>query len=333
MRLQRALARAGVASRRAAEDLIRDDKVRVNGAPAHLGMSVDTDSDVITVQGRRVTQAPTVWVALHKPLGYVVTRADPEGRETVFKLVPDIPGLTYVGRLDVMTSGLLLLTTDGNAAHRLMHPKFEVERSYRVVVHGMSEDAIRSAFAKGIVIDRRPVNVVNLKIRPADEGRRGALELLLILKEGRYRIVRRICEQLGLKVERLIRLSYGPIRLGPMAPGTWRYLEKREVAALSGERIGGAVHRDLDGSVERRDRRSGTAGESRAEERTGEPQTRRGPGRPADKAGTRPGVERGKSRFAKPGRKRSDGPPNRRSAGARRPAKGKPRKPTRKRDW
>ena len=236
MRLQRALARAGVASRRAAEELIRGDKVRVNGQPAHLGMSVDPDSDVITVQGKKVTQAKVVWIALNKPIGYVVTKRDPEGRQTVFQLVPDVPGLTYVGRLDVMTTGLLLLTNDGGAAHRLMHPKFEVERTYRALVHGRSETEIRAAFTRGIVVDDRAVNVVTMKIRPAEEAR-GSLALFLVLAEGRYRIVRRICEQLDLKVERLTRLTYGPIRLGDLAPGTWRHLTAAELTALdSGKR-------------------------------------------------------------------------------------------------
>ena len=231
MRLQRALARAGVASRRAAEDLIRGARVQVNGETAHLGMSVNPDSDVITVQGRRITQPRTVWIALNKPIGYVVTRRDPEGRDTVFRLVPDAAGLTYVGRLDVMTTGLLLLTNDGDAAHRLMHPRFAVERTYRAVVHGRSEAEIRGAFDRGIVIDERKVNVKSLKIRPSEEHR-GSLEILLVLAEGRYRIVRRIADQLGLKVERLTRLSYGPIRLGDLPPGTWRYLEPGEIEAI-----------------------------------------------------------------------------------------------------
>ena len=230
MRLQRALARAGVASRRAAEELIRGGKVRVNGEVAHLGMSADPEADVITVGTRRIARPEVTWIALHKPVGYVVTRRDPQGRPTVFSLIPDVPGLTYVGRLDVMTSGLLLLTNDGAAAHRLMHPRFEVERSYRVVVHGKGEDEIRRAFERGLVIDDRKVNVLSLKMRPA---RNGASELLLVLAEGRYRIVRRICERLDLKVERLVSLSYGPTRLGRLEAGKWRYLDRRELAAIA----------------------------------------------------------------------------------------------------
>src|SRR5438270_865641 len=137
MRLQRALARAGVTSRRKAEDLIRAGRVRVDGAVATIGMSVDPLRQRVTVDGRAVRAAgPVTWLALNKPVGYVVSRGDPEGRQTVYGLLPNVPGLTYVGRLDVMTSGLLLFTTDGAAAHRLMHPRFAVPRTYWLRVHG-----------------------------------------------------------------------------------------------------------------------------------------------------------------------------------------------------
>jgi 23S rRNA pseudouridine2605 synthase len=169
------------------------------------------------------------WIALHKPLGYVVTRKDPRGRPTVFDLVPPVRGLTYVGRLDVMTSGLLLLTTDGEAAHRLMHPRFAVERSYRARVHGMREQEIRRVLAQPVVIERRPVQILRWRVEAAE---RGSSDLTLVLAEGRYRIVRRLCERLGLKVERLIRLSYGPLRLGTLEPGEWRRLSAAELRAV-----------------------------------------------------------------------------------------------------
>jgi 23S rRNA pseudouridine2605 synthase len=143
--------------------------------------------------------------------------------------VPNLPGLTYVGRLDVMTSGLLLMTNDGEAAHRLMHPKFAVERSYRVVVHGRSQADVARVLNQKITIDGRVVNITDVKVRPA---RGKSVEVLLVLCEGRYRIVRRVCEVVGLKVERLVRLSYGPIRLGKLAAGEWRYLARPELAAL-----------------------------------------------------------------------------------------------------
>ncbi len=245
MRLQRALARAGVASRRAAEDLIRAGRVRVNGRVAELGASVDTDTDVITVGGRRIRVARIVWLAFHKPVGCVVTRRDTRGRPTVFEMLPNIPGLTYVGRLDFMTAGLLLLTTDGAGANRLMHPRYGVERTYRAVVHGRSLDAIRRSLSRPVVIDRRPVRLVMVRVRQGrggggkgrgrgggGGGGGGSADLTLTLAEGRHRIVRRLCDRLGLKVERLIRLSHGPIRLGRLPVGKWRYLSRRELQEL-----------------------------------------------------------------------------------------------------
>ena len=229
MRLQRALARAGVASRRKAEDLIRSGRVRVDGTPATIGMSVDPDAQRITVDGRVVrAAAKTTWLALNKPLGYVVSRSDPEGRRTVFDLLPKVPGLTYVGRLDVMTSGLLLLTTDGAAAHRLMHPRYEVPRSYWLGVHGADAAEIRAALAQRIVIDGRAVRVVDFRVRPA--GR--SVEVEITLAEGRQRIVRRIAEALDLKVEWLHRVAYGPLRLGKLAEGKWRELTRQEIATI-----------------------------------------------------------------------------------------------------
>jgi 23S rRNA pseudouridine2605 synthase len=221
-----------VASRRQAEDLILRGGVRVNGQLATIGLTVDPEQDVITVRGRRVKPVRTVWIALHKPIGYVVSRRDSRGRQTVFELLPSIPALTYVGRLDVMTSGLLLLTTDGTGAHRLAHPRYAVERSYRVLVHGRPAHEIRQRLARPIAIDGRRVNIVQFEVRE----RQKTAELQLVLAEGRYRIVRRLCKHLGLKVERLVRLAYGPVRLGRLAPGTWRYLTKRELEAVDGLR-------------------------------------------------------------------------------------------------
>lgn len=234
MRLQRALARAGVASRRKAEGLIRTGRVRVDGEVATLGSSVDPAAQRITVDGRAIhTAARTTWIALNKPIGYVVSRSDPEGRRTVFGLLPKVPGLTYVGRLDVMTSGLLLLTTDGAAAHRLMHPRFAVPRTYWLGVHGADAAAVRAALAKRIVIDGRAVRVVESRVRPAGKS----VEVELTLAEGRQRIVRRSAEALGLKVEWLHRVAYGPVRLGKLAEGRWRELTRAEIEAI--ERLHG----------------------------------------------------------------------------------------------
>jgi 23S rRNA pseudouridine2605 synthase len=229
MRLQRALARAGIASRRAAELLITDGKVRVDGKVATLGMKVDPGTQKITVSGRPVKLQERRWLAFHKPLGVVTTASDEEGRRNVLDFIPDNAGLTYVGRLDVMTTGLLLLTTDGEAVHRLTHPRYHVPRRYTALVHGRPTAEVAQSVKQKIVIDGRPVVPSEVRVRPGSEGRS---ILDVTLAEGRNRIVRRWAEALGLKVERLARLSYGPVRLGDLAPGRYRPLTPKEEAAL-----------------------------------------------------------------------------------------------------
>jgi 23S rRNA pseudouridine2605 synthase len=229
MRLQRALARAGVASRRAAEELIEAGKVRVDGKVAALGSKVDPDRQRITVSGKAVHVAERRWLAFHKPLGVVTTASDEEGRRTVFDFVPDARGLTYVGRLDVMTTGLLLLTTDGDAVHRLTHPRYHVPRRYTALVHGRSSAEVTAAVRQRVVVDGRAVEPAEVRVRPGKEGRS---IIDLTLQEGRNRVVRRWCEALGLKVDRLARLSYGPVRLGDLPPGRFRPLTPAEERAL-----------------------------------------------------------------------------------------------------
>ena len=242
MRLQRALARAGVTSRRKAEDLIRAGRVQVDGAPATLGMSVDPGSQRVTVDGRPVRPVATAWLAFNKPIGYVVSRGDPAGRQTIFDLLPKVPGLTYVGRLDVMTSGLLLLTTDGAAAHRLTHPRYAVPRTYRLGAHGLDARGAQAALGRTIVIEGRPVAVTRFRVRPgvggggggggAGGGSRRSVEIELTLAEGRYRIVRRLADVLGLKVEWLHRVAYGPVQLGRLPEGQHRALTPEEIRAI-----------------------------------------------------------------------------------------------------
>lgn len=229
MRLQRALARAGVASRRAAETLIRDGKVRVDGRVATIGSKVDPDRQKITVSGRPVKLQSRRWLAFHKPLGVVTTARDEEGRRTVLDFIPDHAGLTYVGRLDVMTTGLLLLTTDGEAVHRLTHPRYRIPRRYTALVHGLSTAELTTAVRQQIVIDGRPVAPSEVRVRPGSEGRS---ILDVTLTEGRNRIVRRWAEAMGLKVERLARLSYGSVRLGDLAAGRYRPLTPKEESGL-----------------------------------------------------------------------------------------------------
>ncbi|HET7601821.1 MAG TPA: pseudouridine synthase [Gemmatimonadales bacterium] len=229
MRLQRALARAGIASRRAAEELIRAGKVKVDGKVAELGSKVDPSRQRITVGGKPVQLVTRRWLALHKPLGFVTTASDEEGRRTVMDLVRDPAGLTYVGRLDVMTTGLLLLTTDGQAVHRLTHPRYHIPRRYTALVHGHSTSEIETLVRKPVELDGRPVQPSEVRVRP---GRDGRSILDVTLHEGRNRVVRRWCEGMGLKVERLARLSYGPVRLGDLKPGEYRPLTPEEERAL-----------------------------------------------------------------------------------------------------
>lgn len=238
MRLQRALARGGVASRRAAEKLIEDGKVRVDGKTATLGMKVDPERQRITVGNRPVTLRERRWLAFHKPLGVVTTAKDEEGRRTVLDFIPDPSALTYVGRLDVMTTGLLLLTTDGEAVHRLTHPRYQMPRRYTALVHGRPTAEIAKAAQQRIEIDGRLVAPSEVKVRPGTEGRS---IMDITLQEGRNRIVRRWCEAMGLKVDRLARLSYGPVRLGDLPPGRYRPLTPREEKALYQ-----AIHLDPD---------------------------------------------------------------------------------------
>jgi pseudouridine synthase len=229
MRVQRALARAGIASRRSAEELIESGVVRVDGEVATLGSKADPDRQVITVRGKRIVQKPRRWIAFHKPLGVVTTTKDEEGRRTVFEFVPRSEGLTYVGRLDIMTTGLLLLTTDGDAVQRLTHPKFHVPRRYTALVHGLPTAELAQAVKRRVIVEGRPVEPLAVRVRPGVDGRS---IVDVTLAEGRKHIVRRWAGELGVKVERLARLAYGPIRLAELPVGKWRYLTPAEEKSI-----------------------------------------------------------------------------------------------------
>jgi 23S rRNA pseudouridine2605 synthase len=230
MRLHRALARAGIASRRHAETLIEAGRVHVNGAVAQRGQGIDPAVDRVSVDGRDVDLRPraATWIVLNKPAGVLSTRSDPQGRRTVFDLVHHVPGLAYVGRLDFDTEGLLLLTTDGDAVHRLTHPSSEVERVYVATVRGDAGAAAARA-RRGVMLHDGVVRPQRVEVRPAEDGR---WEFEVAITEGRKREVRRLCKALGLRVERLVRTSFGPIGLGSLPAGAWRPLTAGELEAL-----------------------------------------------------------------------------------------------------
>jgi len=236
MRVQRALARAGVASRRRADALVAAGRVRVNGAVAMTGQAVDPRRDLITVDGVPVdAPAPVRWVVLHKPVGVLTTARDETAskaaRRTVFDLLPPdqrVRGMTYVGRLDYMTAGVLLLTTDGAAAHRLTHPSRAVERAYVATVRGNAAAALRE-IRGGVVLSDGPVVATRAAARPLGQGR---WDLEITIAEGRTREIRRLCEALGLEIERLVRTQFGPVHLGSLPAGHTRGLTPSERRAI-----------------------------------------------------------------------------------------------------
>jgi 23S rRNA pseudouridine2605 synthase len=234
-RLQKYLARCGVASRRASEQIISGGRVRVNGHVAsELGTSVDPGKDRVEVDGRRISP-PTAhtYVLLNKPIGVVSTASDPEGRRTVLDLVETDARLYPVGRLDYDSEGLILLTDDGDLALRLTHPRHTVEKEYAALLTGDVTDAALARLQHGVPLDGRPT--IPARVERGDSGPDGTW-VSNVIREGRNRQIRRMAEYIGLGVNRLIRVRIGPLRLGTLPPGSWRMLSAAEVAALRGKR-------------------------------------------------------------------------------------------------
>jgi len=227
MRLAKFLATAGVASRRASEEIVRAGRVSVDGQTITDPARDVGPDDEVTVDGKRVSATrERVVYALNKPAGVVSTARDPQGRPTVVTLVPQTERLYPVGRLDIDTTGLILLTNQGDLAHRLTHPRFEVEKTYRVVVAGpaLGERALR-ALREGVELD-------DGRTAPARVRRVSGDTLELTLHEGRKRQVKRMCEAVGHRVKRLERIRLGPLELGGLPRGRWRKLSDAEVEAL-----------------------------------------------------------------------------------------------------
>lgn len=224
MRLNRYLARAGVASRRGADELIKAGRVRVNGATGELNTFV-LASDVVEVDGTEVGKQSLAHVLLHKPLGVVTTASDPQGRPTVVDLVGHAARVVPVGRLDIDTSGVLLLTNDGDLAHRLAHPRYGVEKTYVADVEGNPSDETIERLAAGVELD-------DGLTAPARVRRLGRSRLELVLHEGRNRQVRRMCESVGHPVRRLRRTGYAGLDASGLPVGEWRELTRDEVDAL-----------------------------------------------------------------------------------------------------
>jgi 23S rRNA pseudouridine2605 synthase len=224
MRLNAYLARAGVASRRKADELIKADRVRVNGEPGQLNTVVDP-TDSVEVDGRPVTPQALAHLLLHKPSGVVTTASDPQRRRTVVELVPREPRVVPVGRLDADTTGALLLTNDGELANRLAHPRYGVEKTYVVDVEGAPTDTTLERLRSGVELDDGPT-------APARARRLGESTIELTIHEGRNRQVKRMLDAVGHPVTRLHRSAYAGLTLEGLEPGAWRELEPSEVERL-----------------------------------------------------------------------------------------------------
>lgn len=230
VRLQKYMAECGVASRRKSEELIERGKVKVNGHPASIGDKINPKKDIVTVGGKRINKEERLYyIVLNKPRGYVTTVYDELGRKTVMDLV-DVDARVYpVGRLDKDSEGLLILTNDGSFANALTHPKHNFAKVYRVTVRPSVNDEMLERLRNGIEIDGRKTAPCEVNVITEEEGR---VVLEFILREGRNRQIRKMCEAVGLEVARLKRISIGPVKLGMLKTGKTRRLTDNEVKKL-----------------------------------------------------------------------------------------------------
>ncbi len=231
IRLQKFLAQAGVASRRAAEEMVRQGRVEVNRRKAEIGCSVDPLKDDVRVDGRPVSAAETkIYLAFYKPRGCITSARDPQGRKTVFDFLPKFPVRLFpVGRLDYDAEGLLLLTNDGALANRLLHPRYGISKVYEVKVKGHPDPEAFEKLRSGVVLEEgttAPAVVESIRVLPR------ASWLRIILHQGWNRQIKRMCEAVGHPVLKIKRIAYGPVRLGELAPGDFRHLGPDELERI-----------------------------------------------------------------------------------------------------
>ena len=232
IRLQKLIAESGLCSRRKAEEYIKQGKVKVNGRVASIGDGA-TLKDVISVDGERIylsKKREKYYIMLNKPRGYVTTMSDELDRRCVTELLDDFPERVYpIGRLDRNSEGLLLFTNDGKFANDIMHPSRHVSKTYRVTVRPGITDEQLVQLSEGVVIDDRKTLPANVTVLAQEQGR---VVLQIVIREGRNRQVRKMCEAVGLEVARLKRTAIGPVKLGMLKPGTYRELSSEELRAL-----------------------------------------------------------------------------------------------------
>ncbi len=232
-RLQKIIASRGVASRRRAEELISAGRVTCNGQTCRLGDCADPDTDSILLDGKPLpSKSKYIYIMLHKPRGYVTTLSDERGRPDVAQLVRDCGVRVYpVGRLDMDSEGLLLLTNDGAFANRMTHPKHEIPKVYMVTVKGFSDSGLER-LRQPITLDGYEIKAPEVVVTSGQNAANEKVRLLITISEGRYRQVRRMCAAAGMEVVRLVRVQEGNLELGDLPRGQWRYLTEREICEI-----------------------------------------------------------------------------------------------------
>ena len=233
VRIQKVIAESGFCSRRKAEDLIEKRRVKVNGHPAVIGQKIDPINDLITVDGERILyerKKEHIYLMMNKPRGYLTSMSDDRGRRCVTDLLPDIKQRVYpIGRLDLNSEGLLLFTSDGNFANQMMHPSHEVSKTYRVTARPDINDEQAAQLSEGVYIDGVKTGPAEIRVITKEPNR---VVLEIVIREGRNRQIRKMCEAVKLEVARLKRTAMGPIKLGMLKPGAIRELTKEELMAI-----------------------------------------------------------------------------------------------------